>query len=266
MAAGAASETGLRRRTSSTGSGDGPAGRARPPWSWSRPPDADGHQPSPDPASPPTRRPRPSRRRRHHRAFRWAHRPLRASPSRSHPGASSAWWDRTGPASRPCWPCCPGSCEPNDGTVWLRGQDVTHASVRSRAARGLARTFQQPELFMGLTVREHLVLAYRARVSPRRVWRDMFDVPIALPSVEGRERAGGRTARAPAAHPGGQRPGGRPPPGRRPSRRGRPGPGQRSPGAAAGRAPLRPRHQRLGEPAVGVPARSWPRTSSSSRW
>ena len=61
------------------------------------------------------------------------------------------------------------------GQVWLGGEEVTDASARSRAGRGLARTFQQPELFMGLTVREHLVLAYRARVSPKRLWRDMFD-------------------------------------------------------------------------------------------
>ncbi len=80
-----------------------------------------------------------------------------------------------------CWPCCPDCCGPITGTVWLRGEDVTNASVRSRAARGLARTFQQPELFMGLTVREHLVLAYRARVAPTRLWRDMFDPRSLLP-------------------------------------------------------------------------------------
>jgi ABC-type branched-subunit amino acid transport system ATPase component len=74
-----------------------------------------------------------------------------------------------------------GLLRPNGGTVWLRGEDVTHASIRSRAARGLARTFQQPELFMGLTVREHLVLAHRARVSPRRLWRDMVDPRSLLP-------------------------------------------------------------------------------------
>jgi ABC-type branched-subunit amino acid transport system ATPase component len=74
-----------------------------------------------------------------------------------------------------------GLLRPNGGTVWLRGQDVTHTSIRSRAARGLARTFQQPELFMGLTVREHLVLAHRARVSPKRLWRDMMDPRSLLP-------------------------------------------------------------------------------------
>ena len=65
------------------------------------------------------------------------------------------------------------------GTVRLRGDDVTDVPARQRATRGLARTFQQPELFMGLTVREHLVLAYRARVVPHRMWRDMLD-PRAL--------------------------------------------------------------------------------------
>lgn len=69
----------------------------------------------------------------------------------------------------------------NVGRVWLGGEEVSGASARSRAGRGLARTFQQPELFMGLTVREHFVLAHRARVSPVRLWRDMFDPRSLLP-------------------------------------------------------------------------------------
>jgi ABC-type branched-subunit amino acid transport system ATPase component len=74
-----------------------------------------------------------------------------------------------------------GLLRPDRGRVSLRGVEVTNASVRSRAARGLARTFQRPELFMGLTVREHLVLAHRARVSPHRLWRDMLDPRSLLP-------------------------------------------------------------------------------------
>jgi ABC-type branched-subunit amino acid transport system ATPase component len=69
----------------------------------------------------------------------------------------------------------------NAGQVWLAGDEVSGDSARSRAGRGLARTFQQPELFMGLTVREHLVLAHRARVTPVRLWRDMFDPRSLLP-------------------------------------------------------------------------------------
>ncbi len=67
------------------------------------------------------------------------------------------------------------------GRVWLGGEEVSDASPRSRAGRGLARTFQQPELFLGLTVREHFVLAHRARVTPVRLWRDMFDPRSLLP-------------------------------------------------------------------------------------
>jgi branched-chain amino acid transport system ATP-binding protein len=51
--------------------------------------------------------------------------------------------------------------------------DVTTASPQARAGRGLARTFQHPELFQGLTVREHLVLAYRVRNNPRRILGDL---------------------------------------------------------------------------------------------
>lgn len=68
-----------------------------------------------------------------------------------------------------------GLLRPNSGRVSLRGQDVTDASARTRATLGLARTFQQPEVFLGLTVREHLVVAHRARVAPHRLWRDMLD-------------------------------------------------------------------------------------------
>jgi ABC-type branched-subunit amino acid transport system ATPase component len=74
-----------------------------------------------------------------------------------------------------------GLLRPNGGRVHLHGDDVTNASCRSRSRRGLARTFQQPELFMGLTVREHLMLAHRARVAPQRLWRDMLDPRSLLP-------------------------------------------------------------------------------------
>lgn len=67
-----------------------------------------------------------------------------------------------------------GLLNPNTGRTRLRGEDVTSFSAQRRARRGLARTFQQPELFMGLTVREHLVLAHRARHARSRLWSDMF--------------------------------------------------------------------------------------------
>jgi ABC-type branched-subunit amino acid transport system ATPase component len=100
-----------------------------------------------------------------------------------------------------------GLQRPNGGSVSLLGEDVTRASARARARRGLARTFQQPELFLGLTVREHLVLAYRAHTAPNRLWRDMLDFRSLLPSRAENERCDGlleqlhltRVAKAPVA-------------------------------------------------------------------
>jgi ABC-type branched-subunit amino acid transport system ATPase component len=67
-----------------------------------------------------------------------------------------------------------GILHPSKGRVTLLGTDVTRASSETRARLGLARTFQQPELFLDLTVREHLVLAYRVRHSRSRLWKDVF--------------------------------------------------------------------------------------------
>jgi branched-chain amino acid transport system ATP-binding protein len=67
-----------------------------------------------------------------------------------------------------------GLLHPNAGDVFLAGQKVTNASPSKRARLGLARTFQQLELFMGLTVREHVVLGYRVRKQRNRLWSDLL--------------------------------------------------------------------------------------------
>jgi branched-chain amino acid transport system ATP-binding protein len=67
-----------------------------------------------------------------------------------------------------------GLVRPTTGRVLLDGQDLTNARPQLRAERGLARTFQHPELFSGLTVREHMVLGYRIRHTKRRIWSDLF--------------------------------------------------------------------------------------------
>lgn len=66
-----------------------------------------------------------------------------------------------------------GLLRPTEGAVCFDGEDITGLSAPNRARRGLARTFQHPELFAGLTIREHLVLADRMRHSRGRLWRDL---------------------------------------------------------------------------------------------
>lgn len=67
-----------------------------------------------------------------------------------------------------------GLLRPTHGQVYLGGRDITSATPQHRAELGLARTFQHPELFAGMTVRDHLVLAHRIRHEKSRVWSDLF--------------------------------------------------------------------------------------------
>jgi ABC-type branched-subunit amino acid transport system ATPase component len=101
-----------------------------------------------------------------------------------------------------------GLLAPAAGRVWLGGDDITRSSPQVRARKGMARTFQQPELFLGLTVREHLVLAHRVRFARRRLWQDMVNPRSLLrPSPFETERVDSlleqlgltRVARAPVA-------------------------------------------------------------------
>ncbi|MGX7680049.1 ABC transporter ATP-binding protein [Jatrophihabitans sp. DSM 45814] len=66
-----------------------------------------------------------------------------------------------------------GLRRPNHGHVSLEGHDITTASAQRRARLGLARTFQHPEMFSGLTVREHVMLSHRISTVPKRIWTDM---------------------------------------------------------------------------------------------
>ena len=64
-----------------------------------------------------------------------------------------------------------GLLQPDDGTVWLAGEDVTDRPPEYRSRRGLARTFQRLEIFRALTVRENVQVA----IDIRRGWRRRGD-------------------------------------------------------------------------------------------
>ena len=59
--------------------------------------------------------------------------------------------------------CLLGSLRPDGGRVTFKGTDLTRLPVHRRARLGIGRTFQRVELFAGLTVGEHLLIAERAR-------------------------------------------------------------------------------------------------------
>jgi branched-chain amino acid transport system ATP-binding protein len=64
----------------------------------------------------------------------------------------------------------------------MEGRDVSHKSVHARAKAGIARTFQHPELFAELTIREHVELARRLRLERRRAWTDVVLARGLLPT------------------------------------------------------------------------------------
>jgi branched-chain amino acid transport system ATP-binding protein len=67
-----------------------------------------------------------------------------------------------------------GLLQPTEGTVHMDGVEVTSATPQKRAGLGLARTFQHPELFASLSIREHVVLGYRIRHSKSRIATDLL--------------------------------------------------------------------------------------------
>jgi len=81
-----------------------------------------------------------------------------------------------------------GLRRPAGGRVLMDGVDVTTSSPRHLARSGMARTFQRPQLFAGLTVREHLSLAYRLSCGPARFWRDAVRVRRQRPDAGEKER------------------------------------------------------------------------------
>ncbi len=80
-----------------------------------------------------------------------------------------------------------GLLTPKSGKVFLDGTDVTRSSAATRARKGLARTFQRLELFGELTVREHLVLAYRVRNQRSNLLKDLVGLGRRPAEGEGAE-------------------------------------------------------------------------------
>ena len=78
--------------------------------------------------------------------------------------------------------CLLGLLRPDAGQVMFGGADITRVPVYRRARLGFARTFQRVELFAGMSVRDHLLVAERARLGTGRFWKDVLN--LSKPSPE----------------------------------------------------------------------------------
>ncbi len=78
--------------------------------------------------------------------------------------------------------CLLGMLHPDLGSVTFDGMDISRYPVYRRARLGLGRTFQRIELFGGMTVRDHLIVAGRSRLGTGRLWRDCLN--LARPTAD----------------------------------------------------------------------------------
>src|ERR1700755_1676860 len=63
--------------------------------------------------------------------------------------------------------CLTGELNPTSGQVFFESQDITGLVPEARARLGLARTFQVPQSFEGMTVLENVMIGAFLRTSHR---------------------------------------------------------------------------------------------------
>jgi branched-chain amino acid transport system ATP-binding protein len=84
--------------------------------------------------------------------------------------------------------CLLGLLRPDEGRIVFDGRDLIGLPVHRRARLGIGRTFQRMELFSGMTVREHLLVAERVRRGTGRLWKDLLN--RGAPTAEEEAEAG----------------------------------------------------------------------------
>jgi branched-chain amino acid transport system ATP-binding protein len=103
------------------------------------------------------------------------------------PGESVGLIGPNGAGKTTFFNCLLGILRPEGGRVRFDGRDITRLPVYKRARLGFGRTFQRMELFTGMSVRDHLLVAERARNGDVALWRDI--VSLGRVSSDERDRA-----------------------------------------------------------------------------
>jgi branched-chain amino acid transport system ATP-binding protein len=83
--------------------------------------------------------------------------------------------------------CISGLYHPSQGRILLRGQEITHATPARRARLGLARSFQNIELFRGMTVIDNLMLGRHIRMKTGLLAGGLFFGPARREEIRNRE-------------------------------------------------------------------------------
>jgi len=72
--------------------------------------------------------------------------------------------------------CICGQLKPEQGTISLEGDSIAELPVYKRARKGIGRTYQRVEVFADMSVKEHLLVAERARRGDGHLWQDLCNM------------------------------------------------------------------------------------------
>ena len=72
--------------------------------------------------------------------------------------------------------CVCGQLRPENGDIVFDGTHLVGLPTFKRARLGIGRTYQKVEVFTDMSVREHLMVAERARRGESRLWRDLLNL------------------------------------------------------------------------------------------
>lgn len=72
--------------------------------------------------------------------------------------------------------CVTGNLRNDSGSVEFAGRVLDGMAAYQRARLGIGRTFQRVEVFPEMSVRDHLVVAERARRGDGRLWKDLLNL------------------------------------------------------------------------------------------
>jgi len=72
--------------------------------------------------------------------------------------------------------CLCGQLNPSSGTVTFDGHVLDDMPAHMRARLGIRRTFQRVEVFPELSVRDHMMVAERARRGDGALWKDLLNM------------------------------------------------------------------------------------------
>ena len=93
-----------------------------------------------------------------------------------HPGESVGLVGPNGAGKTTLFNCVCGQLRHDGGDIEFEGRSLHGVPTYKRARMGIGRTYQRAEVFADMTVRDHLMVAERARSRTGRLWKDLCNM------------------------------------------------------------------------------------------